>query len=58
MAGATSLCRIMAVTFLLAVRHGAMGKQCDYYSKCACIFDDGTGMVDLSSLARTDGVPQ
>mgnify|MGYP007133536887 FL=1 len=46
------------MTFLLAVRHGAMGKQCDYYSKCACIFDDGTGMVDLSSLARTDGVPQ
>ncbi|WAQ94865.1 hypothetical protein MAR_007336 [Mya arenaria] len=32
-------------------------KVCEYRDSCSCVFDDGSGMIDLASLARTDGMP-
>ena len=33
------------------------GKNCNYKSSCSCVFDDGSGMVDLSALKPTPGTP-
>lgn len=34
-----------------------VGKSCDFYTPCSCVFDDGTGMMDLSPLTQTSGYP-
>jgi hypothetical protein len=34
-----------------------LGKQCVKHDNCICVFDDDSGMIDLSSIGRTDGTP-
>jgi hypothetical protein len=32
--------------------------QCVGIDMCRCIFDDGSGVIDITSLGNTDGTPR
>lgn len=37
--------------------HTIVSRKCEKLNNCACDFDDGSGMLDLSPLSKTDGNP-
>ncbi|XP_060596678.1 uncharacterized protein LOC132750682 [Ruditapes philippinarum] len=50
-----SVISIYMIVFLIYGQTFVSCKQCVKYNNCACIFDDGSGMIDLSTIGRKDG---
>lgn len=48
------LVRVIVLCVLMAMTNS---KQCVKQSNCICVFDDGSGMIDLSAIGKTDGTP-
>jgi len=49
--------RLLFLVAFLAVFTFCVGKDCKKQDRCNCVFDDDSGMMDLWSLAKTDGTP-
>ncbi|XP_078487751.1 uncharacterized protein LOC144745759 [Ciona intestinalis] len=51
----------LAISVVLAcfvVSTSAVGKTCDSTEPCKCLMSDGTGEINIRSIARTDGMPK
>ena len=47
---------IMLLVYFSYICHFVRAKTCTKIDQCSCVFDDGSGTVDLSSLGLQGGI--